>query len=89
MPLSTNIAAGQAGHDGLHNEERQAINDLQTGKLATNSFANANMTYAAAMALSTRPAVPNGVSIRVFGGTKDDPFPPWFIAGDYRDLFNA
>ena len=30
MPLSTDIIEGQAGHPGLHNEERAAINDLET-----------------------------------------------------------
>lgn len=43
-----------------------------------------SMTYAAAVALGTRPALPAGARLRIYGGSSADPSPGWMIAGDYR-----
>lgn len=85
--LATNIVTGTADHPGLHNAERVEINALQTGKLATTALTSSNLDYTTAMALGSRPTVPTGVSIRVWGGPDDTTKPSWFIAGDYRDVF--
>ena len=52
-------------------------------------FLKTNMPYADAAALTARPVVPAGASIRIYGGSLADPDPTWMALGDYRHIPSA
>lgn len=45
-----------------------------------------SISYTEAAALTSRPAAPTGVIIRIYGGTTDDADPTWMLNADYRDI---
>lgn len=53
---------------------------------AANVGADYSIPYMAAAALGTRPTLPSGAVLRIWGGTVADADPAWMVDGDYRDI---
>lgn len=53
---------------------------------AANVGADYSIPYVSAAALETRPTLPSGAVLRIWGGTVADTDPAWMVDGDYRDI---
>lgn len=45
-----------------------------------------SIAYTDAVGLGTRPTLPAGATLRIYGGTVSDADPAWMATGDYRDI---
>lgn len=69
---------------------RAKVNGLQSSldaRATITSLSGTNLSYSAASGLSTRPQVPSGMSVRIYGATRAQANTgfSWMIDGDYFD----